>query len=187
MEVWKTINNFDNYEISSYGRIRSIDRTIIRSNGRPLVLKGKLLIPDKNSKGYLMLRLRSNNGKFKKVQIHRLVAITFIPNPDNLPQVNHIDENKTNNYVDNLEWCTVKYNANYGNRNKNISKALTNNYKISRVILQFDKDGNLIKEWISIHQIYRELGYSPGNIYSCCQKKYKQSYGYIWRYKEELN
>lgn len=186
MEIWKIIDNFSSYEISSYGRLRSTNHTVIRGNNRPMTVKSKILTPDKNRKGYLMINLRSDDGKLKKVLIHRLVAQAFIPNPDNLPQVNHKDENKLNNHTNNLEWCTNKYNANYGSRGKRISKSLTNNGKISKTILQFDKNNNLIREWVSMNQIKRELNYNPGNIYKCCRREYRQAYGYIWEYKNEF-
>ena len=184
MEIWKKIDNYDNYEVSTLGRVRSIDTTIVRSNGRPMIIKGKILRPYKDNKGYLHVSLYNDKGR-RRNQVHRLVAKAFIPNPDNLLQVNHIDENKQNNCIDNLEWCTNNYNTNYGNRNQNLSKSLKNNSKVSKVILQYDKDGNLVKEWPSMNEITRELGYGTGNIYSCCRYRYKQAHGFVWRYKEQ--
>lgn len=184
MEIWKKIDNFDNYEISSLGRVRTTDKVIIRTNGRPMPFPSKILKPYKDYKGYLSINIYNDAHKKCKFQIHRLVAKHFIPNPDNLPQVNHIDENKQNNCVDNLEWCTCNYNTNYGNRNYNLSRSLKNNSKVSKVILQYDKDMNLIEEWPSMNEIQRQLGYNTCSIYSCCRFKYKQAYGYIWRYKE---
>lgn len=184
MEIWKKIDNFDNYEVSTLGRVRSIDSTVMRSNNRQFTIKGKIRSLYTSQGGYSNVSLCDNSGKWCRQQVHRLVAEAFLPNPNNLPQVNHKDENKLNNCVDNLEWCTANYNANYGNRNYNTSSSLKNNIKISKVILQYDKDQNLITEWPSINEIKRSLGYSTGNIYACCNYKYKQAYGYIWRYKE---
>lgn len=106
-EIWKPIEGYEGlYEISSYGRVKSLKRNII-------------LIPKKEPTGYLRCNLYLNKN-MKTVSIHRLVAQAFLPNPDGLPQVNHRDEDKTNNRVENLEWCTVKYNNDYGTRKEKV-------------------------------------------------------------------
>lgn len=102
MERWKKIDGYDNYSVSDMGRVRN-DRT------------GRILKPGNLKQGYTQVHL-SKNGKITNHLIHRLVALTFIPNPDNLPQVNHINEDKTDNHVNNLEWCTQQYNNTYGTR-----------------------------------------------------------------------
>ena len=120
MEEWKNIIGYEGlYEVSNTGQVRSLDRYVKYSNGRIHLHKGKVLSPVKDKYGYLVVCLYCNE-KQKIIKIHRLVAQAFIPNPNNLPEVNHKDEDKTNNSVDNLEWCTAKYNSNYGNRTKNI-------------------------------------------------------------------
>lgn len=111
-EVWKTIDGFEDYEISNFGRCRSIDRT--DANGKRKI-KGKILTERYDTKGYVQYALRSNKKIYAK-RAHRLVAEAFIPNPNNLPQINHKDENKLNNRVDNLEWCTSQYNNTYGTK-----------------------------------------------------------------------
>ena len=108
--------------------------------------------------------------------VHRLVALAFLPNPDNLPQVNHKDENKTNNMVGNLEWCSKSYNINYGTRNERTAKA---NWKS---IKQFTKDGFFLKEYPSMKEASRQTGFYKSAISSCCKGKRKSAYGYIWRY-----
>lgn len=106
-EIWRPIEGYEGlYEVSSYGRIRSLMKSII-------------LRPKKEPSGYLRCNLYLNKN-MKTVSIHRLVAQAFIPNPDNLPQVNHMDEDKTNNRVDNLEWCDSKYNNDYGTRKERV-------------------------------------------------------------------
>lgn len=116
-EIWRPIVGYEGlYEVSSYGRVRSLDRYVKYSNGPIHLHKGMILNPEKDKDGYLQVILY-NNGKIHQIKIHRLVAQAFIPNPQDLPQVNHKDEVKTNNSVDNLEWCNAKYNANYGSRN----------------------------------------------------------------------
>ena len=113
IEEWRPIEGYEGlYEVSSYGRVRSLDRFIVDSLGHKRFYKGKVLSPIKDKNGYLSVKLQEGN----KHNIHRLVAQEFIENPDNLPQVNHKDENKSNNRVDNLEWCDQAYNNLYGTR-----------------------------------------------------------------------
>lgn len=113
-EEWRPIKGYEGlYEVSSFGRVRSLDRYVKTGYGSYRLHKGKVLSPGKDKDGYLSVHLFCN-GKVHKRLVHRLVAQAFIPNPDNLPMINHKDEDKTNNSVDNLEWCTAKYNTNYG-------------------------------------------------------------------------
>ena len=115
-EIWRPVVGYEGlYEVSSYGRVRSMDRYVKYSNGRINLHKGRILSPGKDTNGYLQVILTCN-GKHKSIKVHRLIVQAFIPNPDNLLEVNHKDEDKTNNSVDNLEWCTRKYNINYGSR-----------------------------------------------------------------------
>lgn len=117
IEEWRPIEGYEGlYEVSSYGRVRSVDRFIVDSLGHRKFYKGKVLIPVKSNLGYLLVSLCCN-GKHKGITVHRLVAQAFLPNPDNLPEINHKDEDKTNNSVENLEWCDRSYNINYGSRN----------------------------------------------------------------------
>lgn len=122
-EIWKDINGWEGlYQISNYGRVKSLSKYLYNGYGY-FWSKEKIMKLTNNQDGYLRIHLR-NNGKRKVYSVHRLVAEAFIPNPNNLPEVNHKDEDTSNSKVDNLEWCTSKYNSNYGNHCKNLSNSL---------------------------------------------------------------
>lgn len=172
MEIWKDIEGYEGlYQVSNWGRVRSL-----------WFGKEKMLQPVKHKNGYLFVSL----GRKKTISIHRLVAEAFIPNPDNLPQVNHRDENKENNNVDNLEWCDSKYNNNYGTHNKRVSDTQINDQNKSKKVIQFSKTGEFIREWPSTNECGRN-GFNQGHVAACCRgnTKLKTYKGYIWKYKEE--
>ena len=127
-EVWKPIKGYEGiYEVSSYGRVRSMEHKARHKsrtgNEFQVTYKGRnrILYTDKQGRKYLNVKC---NGKMKSYRVHRLVAEAFIPNPDNLPFVNHKDENPSNNRVENLEWCTEQYNATYGKAREKQAKKL---------------------------------------------------------------
>ena len=136
----------------------------------------RFLKPKCEKNGYLRVQL-CKNGEVKTYSLHRLVAQAYLPNPDNLPQVNHKDENKANNCLQNLEWCDQKYNHNYGTINERISNSL----KIP--ILQYDLDGNFIREWPSATDVGIEV---KSFICRCLKGKVPSAYGFIWKYKEDI-
>lgn len=180
MEEWKNIDGFDGlYQISNLGRIKSLNYNRTRTE--------KVLKPCKNQQGYLQVVL-SKNGKHKLMRISRLVAQAFIPNDDIYKtQVNHINEIKTDNRVENLEWCTLQYNHNFGSHNERVSKTQRNDINKSKQVNQFDLTGKFIKTFPSLCEVERQLGFSKTNISACCNGKRKTSNGYIWKYIEEIN
>ena len=121
-EIWKEIEGYEGlYQVSNLGRVKSLDRYVLR-NGNSLFVKG-IVLSQLNNRGYLAVRL-CNSGKYKNYLVHRLVANAFIHNDNNYYEINHIDENKHNNHVDNLEWCDRKYNVNYGSRADKFSNSI---------------------------------------------------------------
>lgn len=173
-EIWLPVKGFEGlYEVSNFGNVRSLN---YRHTGEI-----KVLSVFENKCGYLYVGL-FKDGKQKKYRVHRLVAEAFLPNPLNLQQVNHIDENKHNNNVDNIEFCDAKYNNNYGTRNERIVEKTTNG-KHSKIVLQFNKNGELVREWPSTREASRN-GYNNGGVYSCLVGKKKYYKGFIWKYKE---
>ena len=163
-EIWRDIEGYEGlYQISNKGHVKSLYKSSER------ILKSY-----DNGKGYLKVHLFKNTA-FQSIYIHRLVAETFIPNLENKPEVNHKDENKLNNCVENLEWMTTKENSNYGTRNE----------RISRKILQYSKSGDFIREWSGAHGVERVLGIDNSSITKCCKGKRKSSGGFVWKYKEE--
>lgn len=168
MEIWRDIEGYEGlYQISNKGRVKSLYK------GSERILK-----PWDDYCGYLVVSLYKNRIK-QDLKIHRLVAETFIPNLENKPQVNHKDENKYNNCVENLEWITHIDNCNYGTRNERISDSQ------SKPILQYSKSGDFIREWKSAAEVKRVLSINNKNINSCCKGKRKSAGDFIWRYKEK--
>lgn len=125
------------------------------------------------------------NSKTITKKVHRLVAQAFIPNPQKLPQVNHIDGNKKNNNIENLEWCSNKYNIEEAWKLGLATGKRSEKSPNSKPVNQYDLNGNLIKTWNCAADIERELGYDVSCIGLCCKGKYRKSYGFRWKYKEE--
>ena len=176
-EYWKPVVGYENlYEVSNLGRIRSFDRWVKSKNGSIRICRGRILKPYTNKDGYLYVVLCKNN-KHKTYKVHRLVAEAFLPNPDNLPQVNHKDENKQNNNVENLEFCDCKYNINFGTAIARRSKT------ISKAVVQYTLDGTFVREWPSAMDAEREGGFRSECICMCCKGKIKTHKGFIFLYK----
>ena len=174
MEEWKDIDGYEGlYEVSDWGRVKSLENNKSR--------KEKILKGVKNTYGYLQVHL-CKDGKVVWKKVHRLVAQAFLENPQNLPQVNHKDECKTNNSVDNLEFCDNKYNVNYGTRNQRSGEKLTNHPTKSKRVDQIDpQTGEVIRQWESTREAGRN-GFKQNHVSDCARGKYKQYKGFIWKY-----
>lgn len=164
IEIWKKIPGFSNYKISTWGRIKSYKQDRIN---------GKLLKLYQKKSGYIAISLTNDNSeRIRGIGVHRLVALTFIPNPENKPQVNHIDEDKTNNYVNNLEWVTSKENNNHGTHNERVGR--TKGKKVQCI-----ETGEI---YYSTREALRKTGIR--NISQACRGIYKYAGGFHWRYIE---
>ena len=172
MEEWRDIEGYKIYQVNNEGIVKSLNYNKTK--------KEKILKQHIDNHGYMFVTL-SNKGKTKSFKTHRLVAKAFLPNPKNLPCVNHKDEDKSNNCVENLEWCTYEYNNNYGTRNKRISEKGLNK-KNSKIVYQYTLDGKLIAIYLSTKECGRQ-GFNQANVQRCCSHKQKTYKGYRWSYE----
>lgn len=184
MEIWKTVEGFENYEVSNRGNVRSKDRVAIRK-GKETHLKGMMLLPSMNERGYKRVTLYGGNRtKRKQILVHRLVAEAFLDNPVGLPYINHKDENPQNNSVENLEWCTAKYNSNYGTA---IERRVAHqdwrsiSAKQSIAVMQLTMDGEIVNTYESMTEASNS-GFKIPGISKCCKGFLKSYRGYVWRY-----
>lgn len=177
-EIWKPIKGFENkYLVSNYGSVKSID---YNKTGKEQILK-----QFENSGGYLQVFL----GRGNEPLVAKLVYEAFIGSIPNGMQVNHIDENKHNNSVSNLNLLSPKENSNWGTRNERmIETRNSNNGKYAeKCVQQYTKDGQFVSEYKSVADAARINNFGQGNISNCCNGKLKSAYGYVWKYKEVVN
>lgn len=181
-EIWRDIPEYEGlYQASNMGRIRSVDRYVNSPYNTKSFRKGKVLKPNITRNGYYQICL-FKNSKVKKYSVHRLVYEVFNGQiPENM-QVNHINEVKTDNRLSNLNLMTPKENINFGTGIERCHNQLING-KCSKPVLQFTLDNIFVKEYPSLMQVYRELGFKHSSIFKCCSGKYKQAYGFKWQYK----
>lgn len=194
MEIWKQVVGYENlYEVSSIGRVKRVGGIEFfksrRGNLVSRTRKGGIIVL-KEAKGYLRAHL-CMGGKAKPIMAHRLVAIAFTPNPNNYPEINHKNGIRSENRVENLEWCTKSQNIRhcYDVLKRPISPNVINvyggNHPASTPIFQYDLSGNFIKEWSSAIEIQRELSIHSPNVIACCRGRQQTSGGFIWRHKLE--
>ena len=152
-EEWRDIKGYEGlYQVSNYGRVRSVSRIVTWKNNQLKTYKSRIMkIQQKN--GYYTVSLYKDFNS-KTIRVHRLVGEAFIPNPDNLPFINHIDENKLNNRVENLEWCTRQYNNNYGSRNHKISVARSKNELLKRIRKEIEQERDKVYQNRQGHDTY---------------------------------
>lgn len=189
-EVWKDIPNYEGlYQVSNLGKIKSLERKVKKYNGERIVRER--ILKQSYEKKYMHVQL-SKNGKTITRLVHRLVAETFIDNPNNLKEVNHIDANTRNNNVNNLEWCTRYENMQHAKQMGLIKhnsgekcywyKKYGKEHTRSKKIIQLTKQGIKIKEWDSLADVERELNIKKGNICKCCKGERKTTGGFKWEY-----
>lgn len=195
-EEWKNfctvygVDYTDMYNISNFGRAKSLDRYVFR-NGKQIFLKGKILSQVKDRKGYSSIKL-SKDGKERSVKTHKLVAIAFCKNDDTINKncINHINEVKFDNRADNLEWCTNEYNLNYGECRKKISDTQRRKYangeikKATKSVVQLSLSGDFVSRYDSITDVSKN-GFNRRNVNQCCLCQRKKHKGYIWIYESE--
>ena len=175
-ERWRDVVGYEGlYKVSNLDRVKSVERQVKKWDGNRTVPE-RILKSAKDKDGYQRVGLH-REGKTKHVHVHRLVGQAFLTNPENLPQVNHKDEDKTNNNLSNIEFCDAKYNVNYGTRTERVVE------KRSKPVIQLTLEGELIREWKSTNECGKN-GYSQGHISACCIGERKSHKGYLWRFKE---
>ena len=195
-EEWRDIAGYEGYyQVSSLGWVRSLERWVQDKFGMkaPYRIPPKILKPKRAQNGYLFVNL-SKEGHAHPHRIHRMVAEAFIPNPDGLPEVNHKNEDKTDNRVENLEWCSVVYNNTYGTRLERTAKQPHNH-----PVIMLDIEGNQLRRFQSVCEAARHLianGHSiagkkttANSIRAVCQHKAQRhtAYGYRWKFEDEVN
>ena len=184
-EIWKAVEGYDGiYEVSNLGQVRSLDRyvpALCNRNGeiRNYLRRGKVLKQRKVFGGYMVVSFTvSETGTHENRFVHRLVAQAFVPGYREDLDVNHKDEDKTNNRADNLEWCSPSYNTQYGNRNTTMVE------QRRRDVVMMSDDGTIIREFPSIQEAARAVGISAGHICRVCKGERNKAGGYRWKYKE---
>lgn len=189
-EIWKDVVGYEGlYMISSMGCVKSVDRQVWKGKGYDF-LKGQILKAGVGRVGYPYVVL-CQNGRKKTYYVHKLVALAFIPNPDNKPQIDHINTIKTDNRVENLRWVTRKENMNNPItkvrmcQNSHMKGKKSSSCYQAKPIVQLSIYGDYIRTWAAIIDVYRELGISDGNINMVIKGKRNHAGGYKWMYKSD--
>ena len=177
-EIWRPVVGYDGYAVSSLGRVKSLERTVVRKNGKKNYVRERMLKPANNGNDYLLVNL-SKNGVEKVYGVHVLVALAFpeiCGEPFEGAEVNHIDENSLNNVPENLNWLSHPDNCNHGTGIERSAKTR------SKTVYQHTLSGELVKEWQSTMEVERQTGWSHQNITACCNGKRKSAYNFKWSY-----
>jgi len=188
-EEWRDVIGYEGlYKVSNLGRVKSLERIVTDRNGVEMPFPSVMKKNTKSKTGYWHVNLwKDNKVKFKKV--HRLIAEVFIPNPENKPQINHIDSNRLNNEISNLEWCTASENTIHAVRLGRIKSPMVGTkglyHSNNKPVIQLSKDGEPIKEFISQMAASIELGISHSKISLCANGKRETTGGYKWKYKKD--
>lgn len=182
-EEWRDVVGNSRYAVSSQGRVLAYsapykcgDRICYR---KPQLIKPRL---GNTNPGYLSVVLSDGRTHRTSVVVHRLVATAFIPNPDNLPYVNHKDEDSTNNRAENLEWCTQQYNCNYGTHNARMAKTISSTAYQKAKVVQLSLNGTYVATFDSIKEAADTLGIQRSSISICCRKPNRTGKGFRWMY-----
>ena len=182
-EIWKDVFGFEGlYQVSNLGKVRSLDRLVNSGIGIRLY-KGRVLKPVNNNDGYLQVAL-SKDGKQTTFLVHRLVYEAFNGKIPEGMQVNHIDEDKTNNSIENLNVMTSKENINWGTGNERRAKSMINHKSLSKPIIQYSLTGEKLAEFEGLHDAARKLNINLGNISSALNGRIKTAGGFKWKYKD---
>ena len=199
-EIWRDIKGYKGlYQVSNTGRVKSLERTVWNNKGYYKTVPERILKGRKTRVGYLRVQLYKNN-KAKNCYVHRLVAQAFLENIDNLPEVNHIDENKQNNCIENLEWCSHSYNNTYNDKAKKAGKKIAKKLRGRKLseetikklsesrkrkpVYSIDKESGLTTYWESTMEASRQLRIDQCSVVRCCQGKRKSAKGFYFFYAE---
>ena len=189
-ETWKAVSGYEGlYEVSNLGRVRSVTHvTTVFRNGvtYDVLYKSKILKPQQMRHGYLGVWLYGKRNSIKRISVHRIVAEAFCDKKSEGLEVNHLNENKTDNRACNLEWCTHEENSSYGTRGERISKANTNG-KRSKPIVQLTLSGEFVSYYPSLAEIKRQTGFNHKNICNLLHGHGNTAYGYKWQYANIYN
>ncbi len=180
-EIWKVITEFPNYEVSNFGRVKSLGRYIPVKAGAMRFKKETILKPKDNGKGYKAVNLSTGDGNFKVRYIHRLVAFAFLALTEGLDEVNHIDGDKANNEVSNLEWCDRSHNVSHAfSTGLRTAKKGREQHRYKGDIHAFDSDGKLVMVLVGQKQM-KDIGLIPSHVYNCVNGVYKTHKGFTFK------